>query len=97
MACIEDHCRESIELYGKPYCELHLWLDEFAGKPGIGMRHRRFRHHRAGIEEAARLFGDAVREVAERHVMTDLEEEGWREGVDRFPADQADYVRMGLY
>ena len=30
MAKFEDHCAETIKLFGKPYEEVHRWLDEFA-------------------------------------------------------------------
>lgn len=96
MATFETHCAESARLFGDPLPEVHRWLDEFAGAPGIGMRHRRKRHHLAGIEEAVRLFGEPARAVARRHIVTDLEEEGWTER-GRFPADERDYVRMGLF
>lgn len=58
---LEEHERESLAIIGKPYTEIHLWLDEFAGTPECGMRHRRRRHHKEGLREAEKLFGwDAV-------------------------------------
>ena len=41
MAKFEEHCEESIRLFGQPYAEVHRWLDAFAGSPksmaiGIG-------------------------------------------------------------
>ena len=93
----EEHCRECKERLGKPFGEVHHWLDEFAFSVQYGMRHRRVRHHRAGIEEARRLFGDNGAEAATLHILADLREEGWREGVDRFPQDEKDHVRMGLW
>lgn len=67
-----------------------------AGTPEYGMRHRRVRHHEAGIREAVRLFGDAVGKAARQHIVNDLKEEGWTEN-DPFPKDEKDYVRMGLF
>lgn len=92
----EDHCRESVDEFGEPFEEVHRWLDAFAGMPGIGMRHRRKRHHLAGIDEVRRLFGEHAAEAARRHVVSDLNEEGWTES-DPFPADEMNYVRMGLF
>ena len=47
-------------MLGKPFEEVHRWLDEFAGKPPYGMRHRKLRHHLAGIEQARKLWGVPV-------------------------------------
>ncbi len=55
MSRFEDHCQESIQLFGDPYEEVHRWLDEFQGMERYRMRHRRVRHHEAGIREAIRL------------------------------------------
>ena len=96
MSTFEEHCRESDALFGKPYEKVHSWLDEFAGAPGIGMKHRRFRHHKAGIEEIKKLFGEDAGKVARQHIIGDLKEEGWTES-DPFLKDQRDYVEIGLF
>jgi hypothetical protein len=93
---LEDHEKETMSLFNKPYTEVHLWLDEFAGNPDFGMRHRRRRHHKEGLREAENLFGWDAALAARLHIMSDLKEEGWKES-DRFPEDEADYVRMGLF
>jgi hypothetical protein len=92
----QEHCDESSRLFGEPFKQVHQWLDEFFATP-LGARHRRKRHHLAGIEEVRRRWGDQAAEVAKRHIISDLSQEGWREGHDRIPADEADYVRMGLF
>ena len=91
-----EHCDESTRLFGKPWEEVHLWLDEFAGQPGFGMQHRRVRHHQAGLNEFCRLFGAEAVTVARQHIVSDLQQEGWQES-DHFPRDEADYRRMGLF
>jgi len=92
----EKHCEESIRLFGKPYEEVHRWLDEFAGSKEYGMRHRKVRHHLHGLKEVEELFGiDAVK-AARQHIISDLKEEGWQES-DSFPKDESDYVKMGLF
>ena len=96
MASSLEHCEASVATFGKPYEEVHRWLDEFAGQPPYGMRHRRLRHHRAGIEEVRRLFGDEAAEAARQHIEMDLAEEGWTPS-DPFPRDQDHYVKMGLF
>ena len=96
MAAFEQHCVQAIHAFGKPYAEVHLWLDEFAGKPPYGMRHRKKRHHLAGIEEVRKLWGDVAAEAARQHIITDLKMEGWGE-TDPFPKDEGHYQRMGLF
>ena len=93
----EDHCKQSEDLFGKSYEEVHSWLDEFQMAPGIGMKHRRFRHHEAGIKEAIKQFGNEAEKVARQHVISDLMEEGWKENEHPFPKDEEHYVKMGLY
>jgi hypothetical protein len=91
-----DHQRESRDLFGEDFTEVHLWLDEYMGTEKYGMRHRRIRHHLAGIREAERLFGLDGAKVARQHIISDLKEEGWTEG-DPFPKDEADYVKIGFF
>lgn len=96
MSKFEEHCARSLTLFGDEFQRVHRWLDELAGSERYGMKHRRVRHHAAGIEEAVRLFGAEVRPAARQHVIDDLKMEGWTEA-DHFPRDEADYVRMGLF
>ena len=42
------------------------------------------------------LFGPEVGEVARRHIVSALKEEGWTEQ-DHFPQYEADYVKLGLF
>jgi hypothetical protein len=92
----QEHCYDSILLFGDSFKEVHAWLDEFAGKSPYGMRHRKKRHHLQGIEEVRGLFGNKVAECDRQHIISDLKMEGWTED-DHFPSDENDYVRMGLY
>jgi hypothetical protein len=96
MPSLEQHCRESVEAFGKRYEEVHRWLDEYAGAPGIGMRHRAKRHHAEGIEECVRRFGEEVREVARQHIISDLRSEGWTDDYP-FPKNERHYRAMGLF
>lgn len=92
----EDHCKESLELFGQEYGAVHKWLDEFAGTPEYGMRHRKKRHHLQGLDEIEKLFGKDAVAVARKHIESDLQEEGWTKS-DSFPKDEKDYVKMGLF
>lgn len=96
MPSFEEHCRESIRLFGDSFQEVHNWLDEFAGTPQYGMRHRRKRHHLAGIEEVRQKWSDAAANAARQHVISDLKHEGWNEA-DGIPRDEGGYVKMGLF
>ena len=96
MPSIEEHCAESLRLFGKPYMDVHLYLDALAGSPECGMRHRRKRHHLAGLEKVRKIFGDDAVKAARQHIISDLKMEGWTEK-DPFPKDEEDYVKMGLF
>jgi hypothetical protein len=91
-----EHCNESIRLFGQPWPQVHHWLDALAGTPEYGMRHRRKRHHEAGIREMVKILGEAAAPAARQHIISDLKQEGWKEG-DRFPKDEQDYRSMGLF
>lgn len=92
----EEHCAESVILFDEPFEYVHLWLDEFAGKKPYGMKHRRVRHHEAGIREVERMWGHTAAMAARRHIISDLMMEGWKES-DHFPVNETDYVMMGLF
>ena len=93
MPSFEEHCAESVRLFGRPFEQVHSWLDEFAGRPPFGMRHRKLRHHCAGVEEARRRWGDEAAAAARAHIVADLEMEGWTED-QPLPRDQDDYEQM---
>ena len=92
----EDHCLECAKIFGKPFQEVHKWLDEFAGSKEYGMRHRHLRHHLKGVEKVKDLFGENASYAAKLHIISDLKEEGWKE-TNNFPKDEKDYKRMGLF
>jgi hypothetical protein len=96
MPTFEEHCAESFKTFGKEFTQVHIWLDEFAGTPEYGFRHRKKRHHEAGIQIVAELFGEDAALAARQHIISDLKQEGWTEK-DRFPRNEADYIRMGLF
>jgi len=91
-----EHCARSQATFGNPHENVHLWLDEFAGKPPHGMRHRRFRHHEAGIQEVQQMWGTEAAQAARQHIEDDLSQEGWKPS-DPFPKNEKDYVRLGFF
>lgn len=96
MPRFEDHCRQALATFGRDWFEVHRWLDEYAGSTEYGFRHRRVRHHEAGIRELAERLGPEAADAARQHIIADLREEGWTEQ-NHFPRDAADYNRMGLF
>lgn len=96
MPKLEEHIAESILLFGKSYTKVHIWLDEFAESPECRMRHRRKRHHEAGLEEVRKIFGEDAVVAARQHIITDLKMEGWTEN-DPFPKNEQHYIRMRLF
>ena len=69
---------------------------QFSGKPPYGMRHRKLRHHLAGIEQVRKLWGDQAAAAARLHIIADLKQEGWTED-QPFPRDEQHYQRMGFF
>jgi len=96
MATFEKHCEASQREFGNPYPEIHRWLDEFHGVEPYMTRHRKLRHHAAGVRLAIEIFGDYAEKVTMQHIIIDLKEEGWTDS-DHFPLDEFDYVSMGLW
>ena len=73
MAEYKAHCEDCKKKLGKPYGKVHNWLDEFA--PACitgGFAHRRERHHKEGVEEIRKMYGDEAAEAAEIHILRDL-------------------------
>lgn len=96
MPRFDEHCDESLKTFGRDFAEVHLWLDAFAGTVECGFRHRKKRHHEAGIRQVTELFGEEAALAARQHIITDLRQEGWTES-DHFPRDERDYEQMGLF
>lgn len=82
---LEAHITHSIKELGSSYADVHQWLDAFASKCTVvffgyedlsTFEHRKFRHHKEGIEEAVIAFKDkypeeVTRKVCELHIMDD--------------------------
>lgn len=75
MAIFKEHCRDCMKVLGNEYVMVHKWLDEFAKEYPIkkyGDYHRRFRHHRKGIEIIRKIWGDDAARAAEIHIKKDM-------------------------
>jgi len=67
---LEEHEKQSVEVFGKPWTEVHCFLDQFF--PMFrGADHRRVLHTVEGLEEVVRRFGEEARPVAELHIKED--------------------------
>ena len=71
-------------------------MDEFAGSEKYGFRHRKVRHHEAGIAEVCQLFGQEAGKAARQHIISDLKTECWTPD-DPFPKNEDDYIQIGFF
>ncbi|OHD07310.1 MAG: hypothetical protein A2Y41_04790 [Spirochaetes bacterium GWB1_36_13] len=94
---LNDHMIECLGKLGNPFKEVHIWLDEYFHDPKYKARHRKKRHHLAGIEEVRKKWGDEAAEAAYIHIVSDLKMEGWNPEKDRMPLNEMDYIKMGLF
>ncbi|MFP4005824.1 MAG: hypothetical protein ACLFUR_03785 [Candidatus Hadarchaeia archaeon] len=70
MPCHETHCRSCVELYGKPFSEVHRWMDRPVERLGPG--HQKVRHDIAITpKRVAFLFGEAAEMAARDHILMD--------------------------
>ncbi len=67
---IDEHELRSIKLFGEPFTEVHLWLDEFCI---YTMNHRGYRHNMRGLKFIEDKWGELARRAAEQHIADDGE------------------------
>lgn len=103
---LAQHCQHSIELFGKPFEEVHLWLDEFQKDPLYKSRHRRKRHHKQGIEQVRELFGEGASLAATQHIIDDIASEDaalrklcptYKDFSHLIPENEENYVKRGYW
>lgn len=56
--------------FGREFPEVHAWLDYYYYIHG-GL-HRPYRHHREGVEEVRKTWGDTAAKAAELHIILDM-------------------------
>jgi len=71
MAHWKEHCKDCQEALGKSWDVVHHWLDEYAKIYWPSMIHRVHRHHKEGVEEVRKKWGDEAAEAAEIHILKD--------------------------
>ena len=76
MAKIKTHCEDCIRLLGKPYKEVHEWIDAYAKKynPFTHLEyHRKFRHNKPALDKQFKDWGHYQKMAAKIHVVRDYE------------------------
>jgi len=71
MAALKEHCEDCLKQLGEEFKEVHLWLDEWF-KYDKTIKHRILRHHKEGVEEIRKRWGDKAAKAAELHIIMDM-------------------------
>lgn len=69
----KEHCKQCEQVLGKQWGVVHRWLDEYARTSYPSKAHRAIRHHKEGVEEVKKMWGDEAVKAAEMHIRADLE------------------------
>jgi hypothetical protein len=69
MASLSQHNSDCERFLGESFESVNRWIDEYFVQ--YGPNHRKFRHHREGIEQARDLFGDRGAVAAAIHILRD--------------------------
>jgi hypothetical protein len=91
----EEHEAECVQKLGRPFTEVHEYLDQFF--KDHGPRHRCKLHHKWGIELVRRQFGEDAAQAATLHILSDLALEGFPRDEELIPKDEAEYKKIGLF
>jgi hypothetical protein len=90
----EEHEAECVEKLGRPFTEVHVYLDHFY--PEYGFKHRCKLHHKVGIELVRQQWGDEAAVAAKLHILSDLAIEGYPSDEELIPRDEKHYKEIGL-
>ena len=66
-----EHEKLCIRKLGKPFTEVHVFLDSFSRKYK-GFSHRILLHHKLGVNLCVKKFGEQSRSAAILHIQQDL-------------------------
>jgi len=69
MPTAEEHSQDCIRELGKPFREVHEWLDELFAY--VGSDHRDIRHNVLGVEKVRKIWGNEASKAAEIHILKD--------------------------
>jgi len=67
---LEGHEKSCLKKLGKPYTEVHLFLDQFFDK--YKTSHRILLHHQVGVDLVVKHFGEDSRQAAITHIIDDF-------------------------
>lgn len=110
MAKLKIHEQDCINALGKPYTEVHKWLDAFFCNPNYARqftkdlpmlylvdttRHRCLRHTQEGLKQIRELFGEDAVKAGEIHIRKDLAEGDQYYG--DIPKDTEEFIKIGLW
>lgn len=71
MSSLNKHRQDCYEKLGKPFDEVHIFLDQYFNKLGPE-KHRQELHHKHGIAMVRAKFGDEAAKAAEIHIREDF-------------------------
>ena len=80
MASLKQHSADCKAILGKDWFVVHQWLDEYAKIYWPAKMHRVHRHHKDGVADCVKKWGEQAGHAAMIHILTDegeiLSEEG---------------------
>jgi len=62
---------DCVKELGKPYEEVHNWLDALWAT--LGVKHRSARHHMEGVQEIIKMYGEEAGKAAIIHIKRDYD------------------------
>ena len=71
MSDWKEHAKDCQDQLGNAWYVVHHWLDEYAKIYWPSCIHRIHRHHKEGVEECRKMWGDEAAEAAEIHILKD--------------------------
>ncbi len=96
MSSRKAHNRECLMILGEEYDNVNAWMDGLACDHGLlNINHRRYRHHKEGVEEVRAMWGNGAARAAEIHIENDFG--GWiptRQQVEQMYSAKPEYMRF---
>jgi hypothetical protein len=78
MASRKEHNRECLEKLGNEWNCVNKWIDEcgnkvnFEGVACLDINHHWYRHHKEGVEEVRKMWGEDAARAAKLHILRDM-------------------------
>jgi hypothetical protein len=71
MPSLNQHIEDCYNILGDSFIEVHQWLDEFSKIYFPLKIHRIHRHHKEGIEQIRKMYGEKASKAAMIHILSD--------------------------